>query len=768
MFSNITKFLMIIAFLSFSTLAFSQESHTVDFEPEGVGQDWEWTVDQNDDDPDLTFIANPDPTSGNTSPTVAQFTARVAGNPWALFFTNDNGQFEFDANNSMVKIMVHKSRVSPVGIKFEGALGSSPELKVENTVTGEWEELTFDFSSEIGKSYSRIVIIPDFLERDEENIVYLDNLILPKGVEVEVSEPEVAAPTPEDDQAEVISIFSDAYEDLAGTDLDPSWGQSTEVTETEIEGNATLLYETLNYQGIQIDGSIDLDAQGMNYLHLDFWTPNATMLAVSLIKLADASPKEAKYDLTITNNEWVSIDIPLNHYEGLGLTLEDIHQLKFDGNGTIYLDNIYFKVGEPVVGSPTHTVDFEPNGIGQDWEWTVEENDDNPALEFITNPDQSGGNTSPTVAKFTARAAGNPWALFYTSDDGEFTFDAENSMVKIMVHKSRVSDVGIKFEGAAGASPELRVANTVTGEWEELTFDFSSEIGKSFARIVIIPDFAERAEENLVYIDNIVLPDGEVVEGNEPLTAAPNPMTPATDVISIFSDAYDNLPDTDLNPNWGQSTSVSEMMIEDNNTLKYEFLNYQGTQLASAQDLSEMSHLHIDYWTANSTALSISLIKLADASPKEFKYDITVTSDQWVSIDIPLSHYTENGLTLDDIHQLKVEGNGTLFFDNIYFFKESASVRTVQNDNALFTLEQNYPNPFNASTKIRFSVKESNNVELKVFDSFGQEIQTLRNEFMPNGDYQVDFNSHSLSSGNYIISLKVGNLTSTRTMSIVK
>ncbi len=50
------------------------------------------------------------------------------------------------------------------------------------------------------------------------------------------------------------------------------------------------------------------------------------------------------------------------------------------------------------------------------------------------------------VAKFTARADGKPWALCFTDSIGSFTFDATNNTVKIMVWKTRVSDVAIKFE----------------------------------------------------------------------------------------------------------------------------------------------------------------------------------------------------------------------------------------------------------------------------------------------------------------------------------
>ena len=77
--------------------------------------------------------------------------------------------------------------------------------------------------------------------------------------------------------------------------------------------------------------------------------------------------------------------------------------------------------------------DFESGGNGASWTWIMDSNDDNPPLEFIANPVSGGINTTATVAKFTARVTGQPWALTYTDDIEEFEFDATNTTIKIMV-----------------------------------------------------------------------------------------------------------------------------------------------------------------------------------------------------------------------------------------------------------------------------------------------------------------------------------------------
>ena len=79
-------------------------------------------------------------------------------------------------------------------------------------------------------------------------------------------------------------------------------------------------------------------------------------------------------------------------------------------------------------------------------------------------------------------------------------------------------------------------------------------------------------------------------------------------MISVFSDAYPNISGTNLGPDWGQATVVTQVPVAGNNTLLFTGLNYQGIELGSNQNLSSMTFLHLDFWSANSTALEVFLI----------------------------------------------------------------------------------------------------------------------------------------------------------------
>jgi len=85
-----------------------------------------------------------------------------------------------------------------------------------------------------------------------------------------------------------------------------------------------------------------------------------------------------------------------------------------------------------------------------------------------------------------------------------------------------------------------------------------------------------------------------------------------------------------------------------------------------------------------------------------------------------------------------------------------------------FTLEQNYPNPFNPSTKIKYSVPQTSQVQIKVFDVLGNEIETLINEEKPSGTYEINWYAENLQSGIYFYRLQAGKFVQTKKMVLTK
>jgi hypothetical protein len=174
----------------------------------------------------------------------------------------------------------------------------------------------------------------------------------------------------------------------------------------------------------------------------------------------------------------------------------------------------------------------------------------------------------------------------------------------------------------------------------------------------------------------------EVTAIIQPLTSAPIPKNrAASDVISIFSSAYVDVPGTNYFPDWGQGSQGSSWAmfnLNGDDMLQYINLSYQGIALADGVtvDVSNMEYLHLDVWTADAvTAIETSLINNASGTVTEAPVTSSLNANTWTSIDIPISAYTDQGLTVSEIFQLKFVGTpwaaGTVFIDNIYFYKES-------------------------------------------------------------------------------------------------
>ena len=85
-----------------------------------------------------------------------------------------------------------------------------------------------------------------------------------------------------------------------------------------------------------------------------------------------------------------------------------------------------------------------------------------------------------------------------------------------------------------------------------------------------------------------------------------------------------------------------------------------------------------------------------------------------------------------------------------------------------YSLEQNYPNPFNPSTEIAYTLPESGNVEIKVYDLSGKEVDVLVQEHQSAGSYRLNIDGSHMSSGIYIYTLNTGNVHLTRKMILLK
>lgn len=105
-------------------------------------------------------------------------------------------------------------------------------------------------------------------------------------------------------------------------------------------------------------------------------------------------------------------------------------------------------------------------------------------------------------------------------------------------------------------------------------------------------------------------------------------------------------------------------------------------------------------------------------------------------------------------------------FDGSFNYSEEVEIDHLAHQD--FVLSQNYPNPFNPNTKIKFSVPQECDVNLKIFDVLGNEIITLIDDHKEAGIYTVQFDASHLSSGLYFYKLQAGSFIETKKMILLR
>ncbi|MEP3837430.1 MAG: hypothetical protein ABJM36_07270 [Algibacter sp.] len=173
----------------------------------------------------------------------------------------------------------------------------------------------------------------------------------------------------------------------------------------------------------------------------------------------------------------------------------------------------------------------------------------------------------------------------------------------------------------------------------------------------------------------------EVTAILQPLESAPSPFSSQNDVISIFSDVYTDIADTDFFPNWGQSTVYTPFELNGDAMIQYSNLNYEGINIGSPVDATSMETLHIDIWSAED--LSIDIYPLPGGVAPEDERFVTkqLLANQWNSFDIPLTDFSDQGLPLENLMQFKFVGTpsgGLIFIDNLYFWKTASGPSPIE------------------------------------------------------------------------------------------
>ena len=520
--------------------------------------------------------------------------------------------------------------------------------------------------------------------------------------------PQSAAPTPSEDAADVISLFSDAYSDVTVDTWSADWDDA-DVSDVTIAGDAAKKYSNLSFAGIEFT-SAPVDASSMTHFHMDVWTPDETAAPAAFrIKLVDfgadgafGGGDDVEHEITLdaasspamATGEWASLDIPLSAFAGM-TTRGAVAQLIIAGDpNTLWVDNVYFHSSAPAgptEPAPTPTLDAA-NVISMFSDayddvtvdtWSASWDD--AALEDV----DIDGNAVKKYSSFVFAGIEATSAPIDASAMTHFHMNFWTPDPTTAPAAFRIKLVDFGADGAFGGGDDVEheislSSNTTpalaTGSWVSLDIPLDAFAGLTTRGA--IAQFIISGDPNTLWIDNVYF---HASAPAEPTEAAPSPTYDAADVISLFSDAYDDVTVDTWSAVWDDA-SVADVEVAGNATKKYTNLVFAGIEFTSAPiDAGEMTHLHLNLWTPDATAAPAAFrIKLVDfgadgafGGGDDVEHELTfndgstpaMATGSWVSLDIPLADFA-NMTTRGSLAQMIISGDpNTLFIDNLYLHK---------------------------------------------------------------------------------------------------
>jgi len=764
------KTLILIMTLLFASSTGFAQNNPIDFEDGGIGADFTWEVFENTDNPPVAIIDNPDATGANTSSKVAQFTARADGASFAGTITRGTDTYLLDETNRTIKIMVWKSVISDVGIKLETASGwSFGEIKVANTVTDQWEELTFDFSDvpnpPEGEPYNGITVFPDFQERSQENVIFFDNI---------------------------------AFSEQAG-----SGG-----TEGNLLTNGD--FESGN-DGSWVGNAFNIVTEGGNSFNFANVEVAGNAFDVNLSQVVDLIPGES-YTLTFDastgagNTRSMVVGIGLNQAPFFA-DVETVTLTEATQTFTIDLVATDDGTGTDFGGAEESRVIFD---MGADVGVVVI---DNVSLELTG--DTGGGNGGGTEGNLVTNGdfeSGNDGSWFgnafniITEGGNSFNFaDVEVAGNAFDVNLSQVVDLipgesyTLTFDASTGAgntrsmvvgiglnqAPFFADVETVTLTEATQTFTIDlaatddgtgTDFGTEQSRVI----FDMGADVGVVVIDNVSLEltgdtGGGVVDG---------PLNPidfedggigADFTWEVFENT-DNPPVAIIDnpdPNGANTSAKVAQFTARSDGAPFAGTITRGTGTFFLDDTNRT--IKIMVWKSVISNVGIKLETASGFAFPEILEANTVTN-QWEELTFDFSEVENppggepyNGITIFPDFQDRSQEN-VIFFDNITFNETQlvTSVEELDNLPNQFVLNQNYPNPFNPTTNITFTIPQSSDVKLEVFNTVGQRVITLVNGVRNAGTHTITFDASNLASGVYLYRLTSGNNVQINKMLLLK
>ncbi len=172
--------------------------------------------------------------------------------------------------------------------------------------------------------------------------------------------PVTGPPVPTVAAADVISIYSGAYQSVPIDKMAADWSNGCQDpicprwSELVLGGDTVSKYAELLFTGIEFTGTNVVDATAYTRVHVDVWVKDAAFFKVKLVDFgADGvfgGGNDREHELTfnagsspaLLPGQWASIDVPFTSFSGLTTRAHLAQFVMSAPPATVFIDNVYF------------------------------------------------------------------------------------------------------------------------------------------------------------------------------------------------------------------------------------------------------------------------------------------------------------------------------------------------------------------------------------------------------------------------------------------
>ncbi len=467
---------------------------------------------------------NPNSSGINTS-CYSGLITRTEAHSFVNLQFNVDSKFNFDTQNGFTMKVFSPNVGSTVTLKLEDQQDSNVfvEFQAITTVANEWEELEFFFGASANDLYDKIVLFFD-LGQTNTNMYYFDDLQLDTVEEI-TCDSETAQNT--DPGAGPLNITF-----LGGANLFESFGDMEgEVVDNSVwddNNSSCYIYKYVKTASAQTWAGIAYSGGFENAIEPATQPSNFKMKVFSQDRVGEVTIRlefepfpnvDPAVNITASTTQvgvWeeLSFDFSAHTDKTFKSMVIYVDEGQAGDDAIFYFDDI--TQNESTSGCAEETV---ANNINPETGLNISFKDgENPMDAFgnmtgevVSNPFESGINTSCNVYKYVKTATAETWSGVGIAGGMETSIvpGSQSGIIKLKaLGASRTGDVTVRleFEPFPNVDPAVEVIQSISnvGEWEELTFDFSAHTDKTFKSLIIYVDKEANFDDAEFYIDDIV------------------------------------------------------------------------------------------------------------------------------------------------------------------------------------------------------------------------------------------------------------------------